>query len=27
MLFVFGLFEKRREELKKMITGIQTWEE
>jgi hypothetical protein len=24
---VFGLFEKRREELKKMITGIQTWEE
>ena len=27
MLFVFGLFEKRREELKKVITGIQTWEE
>lgn len=27
MLFVFGLFEKRQEELKKVITGIQTWEE
>jgi hypothetical protein len=27
MLFVFAMFEKRREELKRLMTNVQTWEE
>jgi hypothetical protein len=27
MLFVFAMFEKRREELKRLVSNVQTWEE
>jgi hypothetical protein len=27
MLFVFAMFEKRREELKRLMSNVQQWEE